>query len=330
VGVVADAGVSRGGRPYTVARAGGEPFPTFLVRHRWGPAHAAGVLSGLRRLSREGLRPGVVHGHVHQAGLAALLAGRRYRVPVVISEHSSHFSLGTLSAAARRQAKVAFRGADLVCPVSEHLKRRIEAAGVQARFRVVPNPVDTDLFVPSEPPEGPPTALFVGGLNEVKRADLLLRALARTQAPELRLELIGDGPLRPRLERQAEELGVAERVAFRGYQPRTAIAERLRGSSFLVVPSATETFGLAAAEALASGRPVVASRAGALPEVVDDGNGILVPSGDEAALARALDRMAEEHAQFDWQALAAGAHERYGMEPVGRLWAEIYDALSAH
>ncbi|HEY7077231.1 MAG TPA: glycosyltransferase, partial [Solirubrobacteraceae bacterium] len=116
VGVVADAGVSRGGRPYTVARAGGEPFPTFLVRHRWGPAHAAGVLSGLRRLSREGLRPGVVHGHVHQSGLAALLAGRRYRVPVVISEHSSHFSLGTLSAAARRQAKVAFRGADLVCP----------------------------------------------------------------------------------------------------------------------------------------------------------------------------------------------------------------------
>jgi len=334
VAVVADGGARDDSRPYVLSEAEDEELRTLRLAHRisripmaTGLAHARGVLAGLRRLRREGLRPDLVHAHVHQVGLAALIAGRRYRVPVVVSEHSSHFSLGTLSPSGRRLARLMFRAADLVCPVSEDLRRRIEDRGVRARFQVVPNPVDTVAFGGAPPPGGPPTALFVGGLQPIKRVDLLLRALARVRHPDLRLEIVGDGPARSDLEGLAHELGLGQAVRFRGYVSKEGVAERMRAASFLVLPSMIETFGLALAEALAVGRPVVASRTGAIPEIVDERNGILVPPGDEEALAGAIERMVDERSRFDWRALSSAAGDRFGLAAVGRRWDEIYRTL---
>ena len=91
--------------------------------------------------------------------------------------------------------------------------------------------------------------------------------------------MVGDGPDRPEAADEAEALGIADRVLFLGKQD--SVAELLACADLFLLPSALESFGLAALEAMASGVPVVASRAGGLPEVVEDGvNGYLAPPGD--------------------------------------------------
>lgn len=295
-----------------------------------GLGYTRGVMRALGRLREGGFSPDLIHAHVYEVGIAALVAGRRYGIPVILSEHSSHFSLGTLSRAARLRARLVWRGADLVCPVSEDLSRRMHQLGLRGRVEVVPNPIDTDVFRPSPPPtSGPLIALFVGGLDPVKRVDLLLRALASLRRPDIRLELVGDGPSRAPLEQLAGELGLTGEVRFHGYLGREGVAERLRMAHFLVLPSAVETFGVVLGEALAAGRPLLATRTGAIPEIVDERTGILVAPGDEHALARGIEEMAGALAGFDWRELSARATSRYGLESVGRRWDAIYRSLTS-
>src|SRR5439155_9657723 len=108
----------------------------------------------LRRLDEGGFRPSVIHAHYYLAGAVAVRIGRRLRVPVVISEHSSTFPAGTVSGIHVRRARFALESAALVCPVSRHLQEAIEAYGIDARFRVVPNTVDTEVFRPGPPRTG--------------------------------------------------------------------------------------------------------------------------------------------------------------------------------
>jgi glycosyltransferase involved in cell wall biosynthesis len=336
VAVLAPEPTGRGYRPFRLTSSEDE-LPTMQVHYRrsriplgTGGAYTAGVLASLRRLARSGFRPDLIHAHVYEVGLAALLAGERYRVPVILSEHSSHFSLGTLSDSAVRRARFVFRRADLVCPVSEDLRRRLEARGFQGSFRVVPNPVDTEVFRPSPPPSaGPVTAVFVGGLDPVKRVDMLLRALAGANGLSIRLEVVGDGPVRRELEQLATALDLRGAVRFWGYLSRDGVAERIRSAHFLVLPSKVETFGIALAEALVVGRPVVATRTGAIPELVDERSGTLVPPGDVAALAAAVAAMAHRHHEFQWRLLSSDATARFGLAAVGRQWDDVYRSLAA-
>jgi glycosyltransferase involved in cell wall biosynthesis len=146
------------------------------------------------------------------------------------------------------------------------------------------------------PPRGPlgdpPVAVFTGRLVRKKGADVLLRAFARVrrELPEARLVVVGDGPERRGLERLARALGLGGAVTMCGRLSRDDAADRLEGAWVQVVPSRyQEPFGIVILEAMARGTVVVASRAGGIPEIVRDGEtGLLVPPGDEEALAGAL------------------------------------------
>ncbi|WP_234983444.1 glycosyltransferase [Demequina sp. NBRC 110053] len=153
--------------------------------------------------------------------------------------------------------------------------------------------VSEDFFSSEDrmPPDpGRPVVGFVGRLAAHKGVDVLLDAVARI--PEARLEITGDGPLRSQLEQRARSLGMGHRTAFLGFAEGAALVERYRRLDVLAVPSRDtprwrEQFGRVAAEGMAAGVPVVASRAGALPDVID-GAGMLVPQDDPPALAAAL------------------------------------------
>ncbi|MBS2548967.1 glycosyltransferase family 4 protein [Catenulispora sp. NL8] len=181
--------------------------------------------------------------------------------------------------------------------------RRIDGLAAPSRFvaeliradvgrvpiRVIPHAVDP-VFTPA-PASDVWQTVYVGRLSPLKGADVLLEAfgiLARTQ-PKARLVVVGDGPERARLQTRAAQLVAAGTVEFRGWLTPPEVAECLRGSALLAVPSTTpEIFGLTALEALGLGRPLVASRIGALPELVGPDNGVLVAPGDATALAEAL------------------------------------------
>jgi glycosyltransferase involved in cell wall biosynthesis len=166
------------------------------------------------------------------------------------------------------------------------------------RFR--PEPADSALRARLSP-DGAPVALYVGRLVTFKGLDHLLDALAllRQHGRTLpQVVLAGDGPHGAALQQRARRLGIDDRVQFVGSQPNHTLPAWHAASDMLVLPSTDhETFGIAACEAMGCGRPVIAARTGGLPEVVrHEATGLLVEPANAAALADALERLADDAA----------------------------------
>jgi glycosyltransferase involved in cell wall biosynthesis len=185
------------------------------------------------------------------------------------------------------------RRCDRVITSSGETAREIQRAfGVSPRkIRMVYNGLDAEFFRPmNREAKKPQTLLFVGNTDDAKKGiDYLLQAM--TLLPDsVALTVVDDGaPFKAHAPQRVQKLGLTSRVTFTG----KISAENLRGlyntAEVVVLPSLYEGFGLPAAEAMACGTPVVASRAGALPEVVGEpGGGILVPPRDPQALAAAI------------------------------------------
>jgi glycosyltransferase involved in cell wall biosynthesis len=295
---------------------------------------AAAVRSALRRLAREDWIPDVLHAHGVGPALFALPARRR-RVPLVVTEHYSGFALGTVTGISLWLARFTFARADLVCPVSENLAGHLRRLGVKARVLVMPNAIDTRRFYPK--PErrhgGPVRALLVARLTEVKQVPVLLDALAlarsRPGAPEILLDVAGDGPLLEELRQRADALGLGAAVRWLGRRSGAKVADLMRESDLVVLSSRWENLPVVLQEAMASGLPVVAPAVGGVREIVDDDSGAVVPSGDVTALADAMIGVASRLPAYDRAALQARAVERYGFEAVTNRWLRVYDELIA-
>lgn len=339
--LVLERGPVRGPRLAQVRRSVEHGLPTLRLRvDERVPAALGGLVYVPRALAllagarRRGQGPAVIHAHVFAAGLLGVILGAAARVPVVVSEHFSAVQLGTLTRAERRIARIAYGRATIVCPVSAALRDAIRPLAPAARFEIVPNIVDTAVFTPGDAPSvrREPQLLFVGLLDEVKDVAGLLRAFAtvREHHPGARLDVVGDGPRRAAYEALTAELGLDDAVRFHGRLPRTAIAPLMRAADALLLPSVTETFGIVVIEALACGLPVVATRVGALPELVDADAGVLVDPGDPQALAAGIESLLAGLDGYDRAALAARTRARYGVAAVAGRWREVYrQALAA-
>ncbi len=196
------------------------------------------------------------------------------------------------------------------------------------RVHMVWNGIDTDLFRPDPAvPRVPGQILCVGRASDPNKGiPTLVEALARIPATARLVLVDSDHPESP-ARRRARALGVEGRISFTGRVPVETLVDLYRRSQVAVVPSLYEGFGLPAVEALACGTPVVATRAGALPDVLGAvGGGILVPPGHSDALARAvadllrnpnqaeeLGRRARKEvvARFSWERIAASTAEVY-------------------
>jgi glycosyltransferase involved in cell wall biosynthesis len=219
------------------------------------------------------------------------------------------------------------RRAARVLAVSELTKRDlIELYRVPGeKIVVTPNGVDP-AFRPDGPhPNGEPYALFVGALQARKDAATAIEALALVGEQAPRLILVGpDKGGRADAESTALRLGLGDRVELRGHVPQDELAVLYRGAACLVFPSRYEGFGLPVLEAMASGTPVVATTAGALPEIAGDA-AILVDQRNPVALAGGIER-----AIADRERLRAAGLERagrYSWAETARLTLEVYRDL---
>ena len=245
------------------------------------------------RLARR-FKPDVMHAHWWlPAGMVALLVSRVVQVPLVVTLHGTDVHL-LRNQVLRRIGLAVLRRASLVVVVSEDLQRlAIESLGLPAeQVTVLRMPVSrVASTVPL--PHGTPVRLVAAGRLSVEKGfDVLLEAMALAVADglDLHLDLVGSGPEHDRLRLLADALG--GRVEMVAAQPRDALWERMDAATVLVVPSRREGLGLVALEAIARGRPVIASRAGGLPEAVVDGiDGLLVVPDDPRALADALHKL---------------------------------------
>ena len=278
----------------------------------------------------------VLHAEHWFSGIAALPVARATGIPLAVSYHSiAAPAASPLTDGERPESPGRLAGerelaaaADLVIAVSEAERATIldRLGGDPARVRVVPLGVDTGLFHPCETPEcedrrawfaggGRPEALVVGRLHPLKGFDLAIAAVAAI--PEERrpvLRIVGSPP--PDGDAYVRELhaaiadsGMIATTAFEGALRRGELAERFRASSLVLVPSHSETFGLVALEAAASGVPVVARDAGGLREAVVDGvTGILVTGDDPEPWAAAIERLLADPALAERMGEAAREH----------------------
>jgi len=185
------------------------------------------------------------------------------------------------------------RAADAVAACSAEAAAYAMRVGRARRVAVVPNGYDPAEFRPGPPfPHPRPYVLGLGRLEAQKGFDLLIEALARPAAPALDLVLAGDGAARPQLEELARARALAARVRFLGATDRPTTLALLRSAVAVACPSRFEGLPLVCLEALAAGRPVVATAVNGIPEVIREGEtGFLVPPEDPAALAAALARV---------------------------------------
>jgi len=240
-----------------------------------------------------------VHLNSSKVGALGRLAAAVARVPVVVfTVHGWAFKASSgVSSLAYLYADRLTRNlaSAIVCVSQTEFSRGLEARVCKPdRSVVIANAVD----VPEAPPAArkrsePLAVVWVGRLAVPKDPATLLEAVAELPAETVRLDILGDGPLRPAMEQRAAELGVQESVTFHGEV--TDVRRRLERAAAFVLASWSEGMPMSILEAMASGLPVVASDVGGVSEVVVDGvTGFVVPPGDPRALAVALRRLADD------------------------------------
>jgi glycosyltransferase involved in cell wall biosynthesis len=300
----------------------------------------AAAIRALRSILAE-RRPQVLHTHAAKAGatgrIAARLAGGG-RPRTVVHTFHGHVLSGYFSPRRERVFRVlerllARRTGALVA-VSEEVRDELVALGVASvhRFAIVPYGFDLDRRVDADAAgreiartelgaeDGAFLVGYTGRLTAIKRPlDLVrtLHALVDREGVDARLALVGDGEDRAAVEALAAKLDLTERVRFLGY--RTDVAPLLAAFDALLLTSANEGTPVSAIEALAAGRPVVATRVGGVPHVVDDGEtGVLAEAGDVDALAAGLARLARDPAERERMG-RVGAERVRARFGVGRM-----------
>jgi len=233
----------------------------------------------------------ILHAHTFQSALGPRIAARLHDKPLVVTIHSSHFLRLVRKPLWRRGFGFLLRGADRVLTTSEELAEGCRRAHPAVRVRPIVNGVDTGLFQPTSPSlprkGGEKILLTTRRLVEKNGVEYLIRSMPMILAEEenVTLYLIGDGPLRGRLEALARDLGVADQTVFLGTIPNAEIAGYLSSADAVVIPSLVEATSISALEAMACEVPVAASRTGGLPEIVTEDTGVLFEKANPADLA---------------------------------------------
>jgi glycosyltransferase involved in cell wall biosynthesis len=264
----------------------------------------------------------VVHSHSYKS--LAHLSAFRSRIPVLVATYHGATSHDLTAKLYERIQWALFQNVDCLFAVSQGAKEALEMFGAsRCRIAVVPNMLGEAVPEPRLPGadgKATPDFLYLGRLSVEKGIDILIRALARLpKSFRFKLTIVGDGPERGRLEQMVRKEGLEERVFFLGFQLN--INDCLASADVLVMPSRREGLPMALIEAAASGKPVVASRVGGIPDIVEDGiNGLLVEPESVEGLCKAIEQIGNNLYRFQVESVnrAQQIQVRYSPE----RWAE--------
>jgi N-acetyl-alpha-D-glucosaminyl L-malate synthase BshA len=276
--------------------------------------------------------------HATSAWIAKeMLRPTRPDIRVLTTLHGTDITIVGQDPSFRPITKFSIEKSDGLTAVSRYLQTEtLTTFGCTAcRIEVIPNFVDPDVYdrsrytsiLDEQVDSNTRVLMHISNFRPVKRVKDIVRVFARVAAemPAV-LIMVGDGPDRIDAEAEARELGLHEKVFFLG--KIDAVAPLLAGADLFLLPSASESFGLSALEALACGVPVIGANVGGLPEVVRDGEtGYLCPVGDVDAMSRAaLEILRDENR---WQAMstlgAADARQRFSLDAIVGEYEAFYE-----
>lgn len=273
----------------------------------------------------------VIHAHVsYPAGYVASILAREFSISYVLTEHMSPFPFPALMREGKPLPEItqAFANASATIAVSPSLAKRIATFGYREPI-IIPNVVDERRFSLGEPSQNKFVFFTLCGLTDQKAIDHLLKAIALWNPPADRFEfrIGGDGPMRATYQALAERLGVADRVRWLGAVSREDAPRLFRECHIYVMPSRHETFGVVYAEAIASGKPIIATRCGGPEFIVNETNGRLVEIADIKGLSEAMKQMAEHWNQFNPMAIRQDFERRFSRPAVVAQLRSLYESV---
>ena len=279
--------------------------------------------------------PEIVHVHsMLYAGVVALRVKSRYGIPYVVTEHSSAFARGGVTNSSLGIAEKIQHGAARAFSVSKsfstNLDKRLPRENVP--WGVVPNIVSQKfLDAPIKKIKDSQGFVFlnVALMNKNKNQKNIIKAFAKYFSKSVHVSLVigGHGNEMNALKGLAENLGVAARVKFPGMLSRSQVLEAMSTADAFILSSDYETFGVVLVEALALGKPVIATRCGGPQSIVEEGDGILVDVDDVDELGRAMVRLNTEYSVFNSHEIRVRCIERYSEPVIAESLIKIYTSV---
>ena len=278
------------------------------------------------------LQPDLIHAHFASGGKTLLPVHKGLQRPLIVTLHGGS-DVPVQKPQMGVYGKLAEKASLFLC-VSDFIRKQAIEAGFPPEKLVVHYiGIDRSLFLPPSEITATDSVLFIGRLVEMKGGEYLLRAMDTVQKsrPMSELTIVGDGPLRPELEKLAAELEV--KCTFLGVQPPAAVRQLLQRSRLLCLPSVTTSTGdreglpTVLVEAQAMGVPVVSTVHSGIPEAVIDGvTGLLVPERDSEKLADALLKLLEDRDLWQRFHVATQAHvdKHFDLRTQTALLEDIY------
>lgn len=274
--------------------------------------------------------------HATSAFLAKQILGERAaHIPIITTLHGTDITLVGSDASYKNVVDFSINQSDGVTAVSEYLKEETyNRFDIQKEIEVIPNFIDLDRFKKSNKghfkkaicPEGEKVVVHVSNFREVKRVPEVVSVFHRILENDIKakLLLVGDGPDRQRAERRCRELKICDQVRFLGKQEQ--VEEVLSIADLFLIPSGSETFGLAALEAMSCGVPVISSNIGGLPEVNIHGEtGYLCDLDDIDCMAKySVDILKDEAHQEELSKKARKRAELFEMSKIVTRYENYY------
>jgi glycosyltransferase involved in cell wall biosynthesis len=291
-------------------------------------------IQAIRGLKKKNEMPDLVHVHVAmKAGLIALYLKWWYRIPYILTEHWSGYyphsrdSLFTKSFPEKFLTRLILRNASRILPVSQALGKQIDQYWSKISFHKIPNVVDTRIFFPAENRPEKFRFIHVSTLQYPKNPEGILRSFFHLLDRGIRAELVLVGPQSGSLLEQIEQSGFADQIICTGEISYQQVAQEMRKSSALLSFSYYENMPCVILEAFCTGIPVIASRVGGIPEVVNPGNGILISPGNERELMEAMEKLMLTLDHYDPASISKQASQTFSFQTIGQQIILVYDEV---
>nr|WP_207730335.1 glycosyltransferase family 4 protein [Clostridium botulinum] len=276
----------------------------------------------------------LIHAHVcYTAGILCSIFKRFNNIPYIITEHRSDIVNFSKKSYNRFISKYAYKRAEKVITVSKFLANELKNLGYKFNEEIIGNEVDIKEYSLSDTRNNSDVVkiLFIGSMaeNEIKGLQYFIPALAKYMKKNNNIEMtfIGNGINRVKYEKMCEDLNIKNKCKFLGTIDKQDIPIYIKRNDFLVLPSIKETFGCVLIEAMACGKPVLATKSGGPNEFVNNNVGILVEPKNEKALEEGIDLIINRYDTFDPEYIRKYVVDNYSYNIIGQKIRKVYDDI---
>lgn len=265
-------------------------------------------------LEKKGYQFDVIYAHSFwHAGYIGTLLKKKYNIPLIVQEHRSQLLTGEFRPLVNKYLKKTVLESDVFYCVSERLKEEVyKRTKVESKIKILPNMVNEIFTFKELPVNSDFIFTFIGTLNKRKRIMFLIKAFEKFCTKNTKMLIVGAGPEKNELEEYILKSPVLiNNVKLLGFLDRGQIVDVLSKSNVFILPSAYEPFGVVYIEAMAIGRPVIATKNGGANDIINDSNGYLIDVDNEEQLINAMRNMINNYNKFNLKKISQECIENY-------------------